>query len=161
MIVVSDTSPISNLILINQLEILERLFQEVIVPPFVHQEILALKTFSIDLTTYETATWLKVIEPNDKAAIEKLLSEIDRGECEAIVLAKELNANLLLIDERLGTVKAKEAGLNTIGLLGILVDAKTKGLLVSIKPLIEALEDKGFWIGSKLKKVVLDKANEA
>lgn len=120
-----------------------------------------MKTFSIDLTTYETATWLKVIEPNDKAAIEKLLSEIDRGECEAIVLAKELNANLLLIDERLGTVKAKEAGLNTIGLLGILVDAKTKGLLVSIKPLIEALEAKGFWIGSKLKKVVLDKANEA
>lgn len=65
MIIVSDTSPVSNLILIERLEILEKLFAEIIIPPAVHSEILALKKFGKNLESYEAAEWIKIIVPSN------------------------------------------------------------------------------------------------
>ena len=60
MIIVSDTSPVSNLILIRRLDILQKLFSEIIVPPAVDAEIRALRQFSIDLSEYENDEWIKI-----------------------------------------------------------------------------------------------------
>ena len=124
MIIVSDTSPISNLLRIGQLSILKNLYSCVIIPQRVYQELRALTTFGIDLTLIESADWIKIQVVLDQALVSTLLSELDPGEAEAIVLAIELKADRLLIDERIGRNVAKRYGLNITGLLGVLVAAK-------------------------------------
>src|SRR2546425_2879581 len=121
MIVISDTSPISGLIKINRLDLLQKVFLQIIVPEKVHSEILDLIHHNIDLREYTNSNWIEVRSVYDKAACEILAKRIDEGEAEAIILAKELNANIILIDEREGAMEAIKLGLNTIGLLGVLL----------------------------------------
>jgi len=161
MIVVSDTSPIANLIVIGRLGILQELYQEVIIPPKVWSEIQALKNFGVDLSDFENAYWIQVNTPKNSAEVHQLLGEINKGEAEAIVLAEELAADWLLIDERLGWNVAQRKGLRTVGLLGSLVKAKERGIVQQIKPLMEDLRTKaGFWVGEKLVARVLKIAGE-
>jgi predicted nucleic acid-binding protein len=161
MIVVSDTSPVSNLILIRRLIILRELFAEVIVPPAVDAEVRALKNFGKDLSEYENADWITIAQPNDFAKIEALELKLDEGEAQAIALALEINCELLLIDERLGTIIAHQEGLKTIGLVGVLIKAKEKGLITQVKEvLFELKNDAGFWLGEKLQKQILEQIGE-
>ena len=160
MVIISDTSPIANLIQINRLNILHQLFDQILVPPSVHTEILKLEKFGFALETYLEGDWIEIRDPTNKEMVEELRTEIDQGESEAIALAEELNAQLIIIDERLGTQIAREKGLNTIGLLGLLIKAKEKSILDAVKPLVEELEGVGFWIGRKLKARILELTDE-
>ncbi len=161
MIVISDTSPISNLIIIEKLEILKEVFKEIIIPPFVESEIEKLPDFSISLNLYHRSVWIRKERPKNEEEVKKLMNEIDEGESEAIVLAIEIGADYLLIDERIGTNKAREKGLETIGLLGVLIKAKEKGIIEKVEPILNELINKaGFWIGDKLKERVLKEVNE-
>lgn len=128
-IVISDTSPVSNLIIIGKLEILKEVFEEIVIPPSVESEIEKLSDFSISLNLYHKSEWIRKERPKNDKEVKKLMNEIDEGESEAIVLAIEMGADYLLIDERIGTNKAREKGLETIGLLGVLIKAKEKGSL--------------------------------
>jgi uncharacterized protein len=143
------------------LEILHGIFQKVLVPPSVDKEIRQLEGFAIDLSSYTTADWIEIVTP---IAIDKVLQfseKLDAGESEAIVIALENNADYLLIDERLGTKIALSEGLTTLGLIGVLLKAKTMGLIEKVNPLLVELELKaGFWIGSKLKEKILKDAGE-
>jgi predicted nucleic acid-binding protein len=127
LIVVSDTSPLLNLIRIGHLVLLRALYHEVTIPPAVHDELVATLEGSplADVTT--SASWLRVIEPVDRRRVAELGAELDAGESEAIVIAQELGSDLLLMDERKGRQIASSLGLNTVGLLGILVEAKRTG----------------------------------
>ena len=93
MIVVSDTSAISNLLVVGQLELIQRIYQQVVVPPAVDQEVRALQNFGIDLTAYTSATWLSVQVPTDSLLVKKLKEALDDGEAEAIALALQLKAD--------------------------------------------------------------------
>ena len=124
MVIISDTSPIANLIQIEKLELLQLVLGNVIIPTEVDNEIRALEKFGIDITPYISATWIEVQSPKNYSAVQTLMLELDKGEAEAIILAKELKAGFLLIDERMGTKKAKEQGLKTIGLTGVILKSK-------------------------------------
>ncbi len=161
MIIVSDTSPIANLILIDRLDILERLYQKVIIPPKVKSEIQALQSFGVNLSEFENAEWIEIKIPKNSLEVNNLLSQIDRGEAEAIVLAEEISVDWLLIDERLGREVAQSKGIKTVGLLGSLVKAKELGIVSQVKPIIEDLKTKaGFWVDEKLIERVLRMASE-
>jgi hypothetical protein len=99
-----------------------------------------------------------VANRNQVAAFQ---ASLDRGEAEAIALALELNATLLLIDESPGRAIAKQQGLNITGVLGVLLEAKSRQLVVSIKPLLNQLiNDMGFWISRSVYQTVLQVAAE-
>ncbi|TAK32788.1 MAG: DUF3368 domain-containing protein [Saprospiraceae bacterium] len=162
MIVVSDTSPISNLFVIGKLELLRDVYQQIIVPQAVFNELMKLQAFGYDVRQIGDLDWITVRKPTNLKQVLLLQMSLDAGESEAIVLSQEIHADLLLIDERAGAKKARELGLKTIGLLGVLVKAKELNLIVSLKPILHDLETKaGFWLSTKLKKEVLDFVGES
>lgn len=166
-IVVSDTSAISNLIQIDQLSILTKLFPDIVVPVTVYAEVIRLNEFGISINQFVYALSKdegqiriqEILDPLDE--LSELRSFLDQGEAEAIILAQELRADWLLIDERLGRKAATERGLPVIGLLGVLRLAKQENLVSHIKPLLNDLKTKaGFWFSDKLYQEVLQSVNE-
>ena len=162
MIVVSDTSPVLNLARIDRLELLPALYQQVIIPSAVYNELIASKRdlpAAIDLAT---EPWLTVATPKDEARVLKLREDLDPGEAEAIVLAIERHAGLLLVDERRARRIATAAGLAVTGLLGVLARAKRAGVIPFAKPLLDELIDSAhFWIGAELYREVLTELGES
>jgi predicted nucleic acid-binding protein len=143
MIVVSDTSPLTALLSVGEEEILPCLFGKVIVPIAVREELMQSHELLPD--------WLEVRDVVDLAAAKRLTLMVDEGEAEAIELAKELHADLLLIDERKGRRLAVAEGVSVIGLLGVVVLAKRRGLIPSARDLIVALKDQaGFYLSGEL-----------
>ncbi len=162
MIIVSDTSPVSNLILIERLDILRELFSEIIIPTAVDTEIRALKQFGKDLSEYENAVWIKISSPANLQKVQNLQANLDEGEAQAIALALELNCGLLLMDERIGTNIARQEGLQTVGLIGILIKAKEEKLIAEVGLILNELKNTaGFWINADLERKILQKIGEA
>lgn len=116
-VVVSDTSPLNYLIIIQAADLLPRLFREVLIPPAVERELTRSKTPPpVQVWMASPPEWLRI-----KAPISKRHSfNLDDGEAEAILLAQELGIRAVLIDERRGFRVAESLGLEPIGLLGIL-----------------------------------------
>ncbi|MDD3276691.1 MAG: DUF3368 domain-containing protein [Kiritimatiellales bacterium] len=154
MIVVSDTSPITALITIQQIDLLRQLYNEVKIPSAVAKELLAYHT--------EIPPFIQVVPVTEIPLLTELNRQLDRGEAEAIVLAKELHADLLLIDEALGREAARQEHLPVIGLMGVLLIAKKKGRIPSLAGLIERLEtEAGFYLSRPVKARVLKEAGES
>lgn len=161
MIVVSDTSPIANLVVVGQLDLLRQLYGQVVIPPAVYAEINRAGAEHPAVRAIETATWITTKPVVNQTAAASLKLELDDGEAEAIALALELPADLLLLDERKGRMIAARLGLKFIGLLGVLVAAKQGGWLAQVKPVVDDLKSKaGFWISDELYAEVIRVANE-
>lgn len=158
MIIVSDTSVITNLIQIDRLILLQQLFQAVIIPAHVFKELAkAPDHFGL----IKEIDWISTKEISDKDRLEELMETLDQGEAEAILLALELKADALLIDEKKGRKIAQEYGILIIGLLGVLIEAKKQGFVSEIKPLLDRLVfEVGFRISPQLYQSILDTANE-
>ncbi|MEM6766328.1 MAG: hypothetical protein AAF655_15445 [Bacteroidota bacterium] len=104
--VISDTSVISNFIHLNRLDILHTLYDHIYLPPSVFEEVRRLPVKSLSLSAFQEADWIIVKSPVNEELVENLLAKLDKGEAEAIVLALELNADFLLVDELLGRQEA-------------------------------------------------------
>jgi predicted nucleic acid-binding protein len=132
MIVVSDTSAISSLLVVGQLDLLSVLFGVVTIPVAVHSELLVVFP--------ELPAWIRVEGVSDLTAVTNFRMELDAGEAEAIQLAKELRADRLLIDDRKGRSIAEEQGIKVIGLLGVILLAKSQGLIPLARPVVRRLQ---------------------
>lgn len=158
MVIISDTSVITNLIQLNELSLLENLFGRVIIPEKVYIE---LGKLLAQKKIIDESNWIEIRAISDKKLYAKLENLLDPGEAEAITLAVELEADLLLIDEKKGRRIAQEHGVLITGLLGILIEAKEDGLLAEIKPLLDKLiYEVGFRINPKLYQTVLKENGE-
>lgn len=161
MIVVSDTSPVLNLAAIGQLGLLRRLYGEVVIPQAVYHEIVVLGAGQPGAAKVSALDWIETHQVTNRAMVASLQLEVDEGEAEAIVLAFELGADLLLLDERRGRRVASRLGLRFIGLLGILIEAKHRGFILAVKPILDDLIGKsGFWITRALYERILKVAEE-
>lgn len=162
MIIVSDTSPISSLFLIHQLELLPAVFGSIVVPQTVMSELRVLETdFGHDLSALLSAPWLEIRTATNIDEVDRFKQFLDAGESEAIVLAKELHADYLLIDDKQGRNAADGEGLTTIGVLGVFLLAKKAGVISVVQPLMDDLRSKAkFFIREDLYKRVLDLAGE-
>jgi predicted nucleic acid-binding protein len=154
MIVVADTSPINYLLLINQIDLLPRLFQQIIIPDVVRDEMLNPDAPPIlQQWIVNPPSWLTV---QTVSIIDTTLSSLDPGEQAAITLAQTLPADLLIIDERLGRQIAEKRGIAIIGTLGILDDAASQGL-INIAEVIAQLQQTNFRVSRHIIQSLLNK----
>ncbi|MCB0532446.1 MAG: DUF3368 domain-containing protein [Saprospiraceae bacterium] len=108
------------------------------------------------------AIWIEVIDGKNKALFTALRKIVDPGEAEAIVVAMETGADLLLIDERLGRQVAKDYDIPVLGILGILKIAKKKSCINLVKPLLDRLiSEAGFRVSANLYREVLTDVGES
>jgi predicted nucleic acid-binding protein len=158
-LVISNTTPIISLALVGRLDLLEKLYGNVLVPPAVVAEVLAGGQFGIGVLEFQQATWFSQTPLADPRRAD-LLVDLDRGEAEVIALAQEINADLVILDERLGRRHAQRLGLEITGTLGVMLKGKQLGFVPEVKPLVERLQKGGIRLGRPLIARVLQLAGE-
>ncbi len=132
------------------------------IPTTVFNEITDVGNTDASAGVVPTLSWIKTQSATDREFVNTLRAELDPGEAEAIALAVELNADRLLMDERLGRAAAMQAGLQVTGVLGILIAAKRNNFIQEVKPLLDALiEQVGFWMDTRLYAEVLQAVGES
>lgn len=156
MVVVADTSPLIYLSRVGALGLLHTLFGEVVVPRAVWTEVVEQRTAAPGLDALRIANWLRVVDQE----LPVLDLGLDAGETAAILLAESLQADLLLIDERLGRRVAESRGLIVRGTLGVLVQARRTGALPALRPVLERLVADGFRISPTLIREALTAVGE-
>ncbi len=158
-LVVVDTTPIIALALIERLDLLHQLYGQVVAPSAVEAELLAGGPGGVGSSALCAESWFSVALLQDPRRAD-LLADLDRGEAEVIALAQELNADLVIIDERLARRHAKRLGLRLTGTLGVLLKAKRLGLVDAVAPLIDQLRLGGIRLGDAVIAEVLKAADE-
>jgi len=145
----SDTSCLILLDKIGELEILNKLFGTIIVTSEVAEE------FGQSLPS-----WFEIRNASDKNYQSIIAASVDKGEASAIALALELKNCRLIIDDLKGRKFAQQLGLNIIGTIGVIVDAKPTGNITSVKPILTKIRATSFRIAEQLEMLILKRAGE-
>jgi uncharacterized protein len=162
MIVVCNTSPITNLAAIAQLDLLRLIYGEIIIPQAVYNELTNVPYLVPGGTEVQSFDWIRVRPILDRSKVSEFRQDVDFGEAEAIALALELSADRLLIDDAAGRAIALREGLQITGVLGILLIAKKQGLIDRVQSLLDELRNQaGFWVSDDLYRRVLNQAKES
>jgi predicted nucleic acid-binding protein len=151
-IVVSDTSALSALIQINQEHLLWAIYERVAIPTAVRDELLKFHR--------SIPSQIVILSCDDRRAVDHLQLRLGLGESEAIVLAKQIKADLLLVDERRGRQIAREQGLEIIGVVGVLAVAREKGLIANVINALDQLITSGFYVSPEIRLQVLRRVGE-
>jgi predicted nucleic acid-binding protein len=148
MIVVADTSPINYLILIDEIDILAEMYGRVVIPHAVREDLLRPSTPEVVRNWISTSPdWIEVRSPVH--APDASLATLDAGERDAIMLAGELRADQLIIDDRQGRREAEKRGISVMGTLGVLREAAILGLL-DLRTAVKLLEGTSFHIAPEV-----------
>jgi uncharacterized protein len=148
--VISNSSPLIVLTQIGHLDLLEKLFAQVLVPPAVVRE-----TLSVVLPK-----WIIETSLTQSVGPRVLRASLGPGESEALSLALEVNPQWIILDDRPARRLAAALGLPVIGTLGVLLAGKRRGFLSAIRPCVDALVNIGFRIAPDLYERVLGDAGE-
>jgi len=163
MLVVSDTSPLSNLAMVGLLHLLRLRYAAVAIPPMVRRELDALQHEGARMALGEALEegWLSVAHLPEATDLAALLERADPGECEAIALARSIRADKILIDDRAARELGREYGLKVAGLLGELLHAKRAGWITSVRGAMDQLQGEArFFIRDDLRRLILSEAFE-
>lgn len=158
-LIFSNTTPIINLAEIGRLDLLEGMFGKVMVPPAVVTELLAKR--DLFPKAGDAATCFEVFHPEDQLLVRGFRSSVHAGEAECLALAMENPGSLLLLDDLQARAMASANGLPFTGTLGLLVEAKARGIVDAVAPLIEKLRISArFWISLELETKILNDVGE-
>lgn len=160
MIVVSDATPLIALAKLSHLALLRQLFGVVYIPQAVYNEVTVAAPTRPGANLVRHADWIQVRAAVDRQKIAYLRADLDPGEAEALVLAEELAADWLLIDEIKARLAAESLGIKYIGTVGLLLLAKQRGYVSAVKPLMDALLVRKFYLSERVYKYVLQQAGE-
>ena len=159
MIVVSDTTPLISLLKINRIDLLEKLFGDVLIPQAVFDELTVDERFRLEADEIRQKKFIVVKPVNnpESASILKRAAGLDQGESEAIVLSDELKADLLLMDEAKGRNVSAQMGLRIMGTIGILMAAYEEHELTSdeVRECVNGLQRAGRHIGQRHYQMLL------
>lgn len=150
MIAVSNSSPIIFLAKINKLSLLKYFFDKIVVPKSVYEEIVIKGAGKPGSKEVDEFDWIESKSISDTMAKDLLMDFLDEGEAEAIILAIELNADMLLIDDLAGRNFAKAYDITVMGTLGVLDQASKEGKIENLREVMNKLQGKGFWMSDEL-----------
>jgi predicted nucleic acid-binding protein len=157
--IVCNSGPLIGLAGVGQLELLPRLYSQIITPLAVHQELTGATHFRHQSQIF-SVSWLLVRRLGERPDA-LLLSELGRGEAEVITLAQEIAAETVLMDERKGRrIATLVYGLPVTGTGGILLAAKQAGLVHQIRPLMLAMKAHGYFLSDRLVEGICRAAGE-
>jgi predicted nucleic acid-binding protein len=155
MTVVSNTSPLLNLALIERLPLVEAQFGEVVVPTAVWNELTAGFDGRDRIEAFRDRGGMRVVSPEPTELRTEFERELDRGEAAAIAYAIDIDADRVLIDEREGRATATRHDVPVTGVVGILLRASSRGD-VDLEAELDALREAGFWISGELYERALE-----
>lgn len=157
---VCDSSTLIALAKIGHLKILKKIVKNLIIPPSVYEEVVIKGAGKSGSAEIGKAQWIEKRQASDRELVMRLNSILHYGESEAIALAKEIRADLIILDDDKARKVAISEGLRVTGLLILLIWAKEKGVIKKVKPLIDKLKEEGFFISEDLYQNVIQKAEE-
>lgn len=161
--VVCNSSPIIGLCLLNKIELLWELFDEVIIPQEVYNEVVVtteVRTGAQELEQAVADGKIKVLQVKNMELVNQLYGRLHHGELEVMVLAKELAVKHVIIDDRSARHFADTMMLKTVGLIGLLVLAKQKQKVEAVRPYMDILIRNDYRISIKLYNQILAMAKE-
>ena len=162
--VVADAGPLIGLGRIGRLNLLRDLYEQILIPPAVQHELCVDSGRPAAAHCAEAIAqgWLQVRAPSPSSAPSRseLMLVLDPGEAEAMLLAEEVECRFLLIDERKGRAVAKRRGIPVVGIAGVLLAAKKRGLLDAVLPILKSLERGGYRLSSGLVQDIAGLAGE-
>jgi len=160
-IVISNASPIINLAIIGRLGLLEKFWEKIYVPEAVWKEVVIDGEDKKEVAEIKNADWIIVEKVKDQNLVLLLMQNLDKGEAEAIALAIEKNADIILLDETDAREAADIYKIEKTGVLGVLLLAKLRNEIPNLKQEIEKLKIKAdFWLKATLIQDVLKEAGE-
>lgn len=149
--IVCNSTPLINFAAIDRLDILARLFSTVVIPPAVEYEVLECGHRYPSITAIRQATFIEKRDISNMLLRDALIIDLDPGEAEAITLALEQQADLLLLDEIAGRTIAESYQLAFTGSIGCLIEAKRAGIIPAVRPLLDAMRQEArFWLNPRL-----------
>lgn len=157
--VIVNTSPIQYLYQVNLLDLLPNLYDEIILPQSVVDELIVGSSLGVALPNPKLLYWVKIVQARSKSILP-LVTELGPGEREALALAIEINDSLVILDDNLARNYAKLLGINLTGTLGILLKAKQQGYLSEIAPILNQLNALNFRLSLSTRNFVLKLAGE-
>lgn len=161
MIVIADSGPLIYLSEAGCLHILRDLYGSVVIPRAVYDEVVVRGHGEPGSREVASSSFLRVSEhPLTSPLRMSLMVELDAGEAAAIALAVEERADLVLIDERKGRTVARRLGLRVRGTLGLLVEAKRRGHIALVEPIVDRLIAGGFRVSAAVREEILRSAGE-
>lgn len=159
MAAVSNSGPIISFARANRLDLLHEVVGELIIPDAVYEDIVIEGARKPGVIELPKLSWIKRVSVKDRTLVEQFPRKLHLGEREAIALAKELNA-ALMVDEREARKEALRLGIEHFGSLKVLQEAKERGIVKKIKPVLDELIAAGMYISKDLYHEFLRKANE-
>ena len=157
--IVCNAGPLIALGILNRVDLLKALFTAVLIPEAVQREIQQGGLKKLGLANVNTADWIRVLPVQQRDAL--LESLLDAGEAAVISLAREQGVATVLMDERKARKVARDIhGLQVIGTARVLVEARKKGLLPQVAPLLDQLRQQGYWIHDSIVQAALKEAGE-
>ena len=161
MILVLDASPLIALARIGSLALLRQLADQIVIPEAVYRESVTQAQGRPGSVEIDHADWIGRRHVDDQARVTRLRTQIGWGEAEAIVLVQQLHADAVVLDDATARYVAEQEGCIVVGLLGLLVDGKRRGLIPAVKPLLDAMREARFYVTDDLYAAILRQAGEA
>jgi predicted nucleic acid-binding protein len=159
-ILVLDASAIITLARVGCLNLLRELAEKVYIPEAVYDEVVKSGYGRPGSLEVEQAAWISKQSVYDQSVVVRLEAELGRGEAEAIVLAGELEADFVILDDATARRIAEAEGRKVLGLLGLLIRAKELGIVPVLRPVLNQIVGAGFFIDDALYQSILRRAGE-
>jgi len=158
--VISNSTPLIALKKIEKLELLYKIYGEIIIPYGVYEEVILESSVKEPHDFIKESGFIKIMKIRNEEAKRLFSTSLHKGEVEIMILAVEVKANLCIIDDLLARRYAKYNNLNITGTIGVLLKAKELCIITKIRPIMDELIDSGVYIDSKLYNKVVEISGE-